>query len=208
MSDRDDCLQRNWSAYFQATAEQQLSHDTLREALARFAAEGVSATQRSAVDLGCGTGRDTIELLRQGWHVLAIDNQQEALDRMRAGVPAERQDVLRTQLASFEEVILPRVDLVNASYSLPFCRPAHFANLWGRIVAAVHHAGRFAGHFFGLHDSWASSQDMTFLTDTQIAKLFATFELEHFQEHENDGSTATGESKHWHVYSIVARKVK
>ncbi|MEJ1932020.1 class I SAM-dependent methyltransferase [Nostoc sp. NIES-2111] len=36
---------------------------------------------RFAVDLGCGDGRDTVELLRRGWRVLGIDGAQEAIAR-------------------------------------------------------------------------------------------------------------------------------
>jgi trans-aconitate methyltransferase len=35
-----------------------------------------------AVDLGCGAGRDTAELLRRGWRVLAIDAEAEAIRRL------------------------------------------------------------------------------------------------------------------------------
>nr|WP_312508672.1 class I SAM-dependent methyltransferase [Pseudomonas luteola] len=35
-----------------------------------------------ALDLGCGTGRDTLELLARGWDVIAVDAQAEALERL------------------------------------------------------------------------------------------------------------------------------
>ena len=41
---------------------------TLLAALAAFAPK-----TGFAIDLGCGTGRDTVELLRRGWRVLAVD---------------------------------------------------------------------------------------------------------------------------------------
>jgi trans-aconitate methyltransferase len=121
MTESDIPLQQKWSAYYQATAAPQSPHDTLREAMAHFAAERSPLQQHAAVDLGCGTGRDTVELLRRGWCVLAVDNQSEALARIRANVPTAHQEALETRLARFEDIELPAVDLVNASYSLPFC---------------------------------------------------------------------------------------
>jgi hypothetical protein len=47
---------------------------------------------------------------------------------------------------------------------------------------------------------------MTFQTREQIERLLRGFELEYFKEIEEDGKTATGASKHWHVYHVVARK--
>jgi SAM-dependent methyltransferase len=208
MTEPGNFFQPNWSAYYQATAVPQSPHDTLREALVRFAAERPPMQQRTAVDLGCGTGRDTVELLRCGWRVLAVDNQWEALTRTRANIPPEHQEAVETRLARLEDVELPAVDLVNASYSLPFCHPAHFPALWQRIVTAIRQGGRFSGHFFGERDTWADNPNMTFHTDAQVSGLFTTFELEQFLEHENDDSTATGDLKHWHVFSVVARKLE
>ncbi len=196
----------NWSIYYQATAAPRPPHETLQEALARFAAKP-PLQQMAAVDLGCGTGRDTVELLRRGWHVLAVDNQPQALAHARANVPPMYQNALETRLARLEDVELPAVDLVNASYCLPFCHPVHFAALWQRITGAIKGNGRFSGHFFGERDTWANTPDMTFHTRSEIDSLFIGFDVEYFTEEDEDGQTALGDSKHWHVYSIVARKL-
>ena len=52
------------------------ARDAASTRLDRFAAPGL------AVDLGAGTGRDTAELLRRGWRVIAIDREPEAIDRL------------------------------------------------------------------------------------------------------------------------------
>ena len=66
--------------------------------------------------------------------------------------------------------------------------------------------GRFAGNFFGLNDSWAGNKEMTFHSAEEVRKLFRNFEIEVFDERDEDGSTASGEEKHWHVYSVIAKK--
>ena len=35
-----------------------------------------------AIDIGCGAGNDTMELLRKGWEVLAIDNNLYGLNKI------------------------------------------------------------------------------------------------------------------------------
>jgi SAM-dependent methyltransferase len=161
-----------------------------------------------AIDLGCGSGADTFELLRRGWKVLAIDNQPYAIVRLKSGVPPEQQARLETQVAAFETIELPQADLINASYSLPFCSPQHFDLFWQRIVESLQVGGRFAGCFFGDRDEWVTKPGMTFHTGHQVKVLLSKFETEFFGEEERDGTTAVGQKKHWHVFSVVARRVR
>ncbi|BAT54920.1 Methyltransferase type 12 [Nostoc sp. NIES-3756] len=72
-------FERNWSAYYKAV-EGRPPRETLLKALARLDTFPTDAP-RFAVDLGCGDGRDTVELLRRGWRVLGIDGAQEAIAR-------------------------------------------------------------------------------------------------------------------------------
>jgi len=197
----------SWTDFYDATSGQQ-PFQTLVNAMAFFAAEKAEATEYFAIDLGCGAGRDTFALLAQGWRVLAIDQQPEAIERIQARVAPEQKARLQTQVVAFEDLVLPPADLVNASFSLPFCSPPHFNTFWAKIVTSIRLGGRFAGQFFGERDDWAGTSDMTFHTLEQIQQLLNGFDQEFFKEVEEDGKTAVGESKHWHVFSIVARKPK
>jgi SAM-dependent methyltransferase len=113
---------------------------------------------------------------------------------------------LQTQVAKFEEVNLPPADLIHASYSIPFCHPDHFPELWEKIANALKPGGRFAGQFFGVHDSWANEPDMTFHTEAQVRAMLQNFETEYFHEEDADGHAASG-PKHWHVFTVIARKI-
>jgi trans-aconitate methyltransferase len=87
-------MKQNWETYYQAV-EGRPPHETLLKALSIFDAEPLLDRPRFAVDLGCGDGRDTVELLRRGWRVLAIDKEQNAFDRL-LDRPIQR-DLLQTQ---------------------------------------------------------------------------------------------------------------
>lgn len=180
--------------------------NTLTKALSLFDAEGSAKGERFAIDLGSGSGRDTAELLRRGWKVLAVDNEPEAIKWVRSATKPKYHARLRTRLVSFEKVKLPKCDLVNASYSLPFCSPERFASFWRRILASIRPGGRFAGHFFGVRDEWARDSLMTFHTVRQVKSRLSYLETEFFLEREWNGTTASGLRKHWHVFSVVARK--
>jgi len=97
-------------------------------------------------------------------------------------------------------------DLIHASYSIPFCHPDHFPALWEKISNALKPGGRFAGQFFGVHDTWADNKDMTFHTEEQVRAMLKNLETEFFHEQDEDGQAASG-PKHWHVFTVIARKL-
>jgi tellurite methyltransferase len=187
---------KDWTRYYDAAGVE--PRETLLDAVRRFDAPGL------AVDLGCGTGRDTLELLRRGWHVLAVDAQEEALRRLRAAVGGYER--LETQVATFDDAALPQCDLVNASFSLPFCPPDRFDELWARIGDALRPGGRFCGQLFGERDGWSGNPSLTFHTHAEVDRLLTGYEVERVDEEEEDSTTVVGDAKHWHLFHVVARK--
>lgn len=177
----------------------------LIDALERFESES-NQSGMLAIDFGCGEGRDTIELLRRGWRVLAIDAEREAFERLLARDDLTNTDRLQTRLASFDHVDLPPCRLVNAAFSLPFCPPDRFLDVWRRITDAIEPGGRFVGQFFGDRDDWAALPDRSHHGRDEVEWLLMQFEVEHFQEEERDGADALGFAKHWHVFHIIAGK--
>ena len=50
---------------------------------------------------------------------------------------------------------------------------------------------------------------MIFLSKEQVLGLFNDyFEILMFKEIEKDAKPAVGDKKHWHIYNIIARKIK
>jgi SAM-dependent methyltransferase len=159
-----------------------------------------------AIDLGCGEGRDTVELLRRGWRVLAIDGTAEGIDYLRRRPDLTHLENLQTQVAQFGELDLPAADLVNASYALPFCFPHEFPRVWQQIWQALRPGGWFAGQLFGDRDTWATIPSHTHHTCQQVNALLRSVKVELLQEEEKDQVTALNEAKHWHLFHIIARK--
>lgn len=193
----------DWDNYYQKI-EGRPPRSLLRSALTFYTTKS-TGKPCLAIDLGCGDGTDTVFLLENGWQVLAIDGEAKAIGRLLAKVPDDLQDNLQTRIAHFEDLILPPADLLHASLTLPFCHPAHFAELWQKIVASLGVNGRFAGQFFGIHDSWAVNKHMTFHTKAEVQVMFANFNLEHFHEEDAPGKSTSG-PKHWHIFTVIAKK--
>jgi len=176
-------------------------HPSLLQALEHW--HGVPG---QALDLGCGSGRDTHELLRQGWRVLAIDSNAAGLRHLTEGLSTGQAERLQTRCERFQDTALPNAQLINSSFALPFCPPADFPRLWQSIEAALQRGGLFAGHFFGERDQWQGRDGMSFHTREAAQALFQGWETLRFEEHEWQGKTAVGGAKHWHIFTVVARR--
>lgn len=223
---------RDWHGYYRAVAGK-APRDTLMKALELFEKEDAAASAgagaqpvwRTAMDLGCGEGRDTRELLRREgvtrWRVMASDESGEGLELLRASLAAGAEGRLALDRCSMEELpgkfergvalgaggqIVTQLDLINVSYTIPFCDPGSFPKLWAWIVKHIKVGGRFAGQFFGERDAWARLPDRTHHTRTQVERLLGDFTIDWLQEVENREMGATGEFKDWHIFHVVAKK--
>jgi len=177
---------------------------TLRKTLNLINNDGINTG--TAIDLGCGNGVDTLAMLEQGFEVLAIDQDPNAALHLQS-INTPYIERLCFQKSSFECLNeLPLTNLVNATFSLPFCHPNQFEKLWHNITHCINSEGYFCGHFFGPRDSWSSNANMTFHHLESVKNLFEGFELVYFEETEKQGKTLSGKAKLWHVFHVVAKK--
>ena len=204
MRSQDYSEVEDWSGYFTSVLGKG-ARETLLAAMESFSKEGVS--EGLGVDIAAGEGRDTLELLRQGWRVVATDNHPEAFPLMWSRVPEELKPRLTAVEVDFVDMQVPVCDLVNASFALPFCKPENFPGLWSQIVSAIRPGGRFAGQFFGNRDTWASLPGRTHHTRVEVMKLLEGFEIEMMYEEERDDPPELRNPKHWQLFHVVAKKM-
>jgi len=168
---------------------------------------GAPRPEDRAADLGCGSGRDAIEFLRRGWPLTAIDAEPEALRQLLGRPDLPSGASVHAVVARHENAPLPEdLAIVNSSFSLPLCAPPDFDRVWRRIGRALRPGGRFCGQWYGERDSWNGRAGITFLARSAALERLSGFELELFEEEETEGVTAHGNTKHWHIFHIVARK--
>ena len=159
----------------------------------------------TCIDLGCGAGRDTIFLIKNGWKVIAID-KEDTEKMIRSFLNKGEQNSLKFMKQDFKNVILKPCNLLVANASLSFCDKKYFYDLWNKILNSILKDGYFVGNFFGVNDTWTNRTNMTFFSKEEVIKLFSSFEIINFKEIEKDGRTALGAEKHWHLFNVIAKK--
>ena len=58
---------------------------------------------------------------------------------------------------------------------------------------------------FGVKDTWAGDEFMTFVDRDAVTRMLAGLEVLDLVEEDVDGDSFNG-PKHWHVFDIVARR--
>lgn len=195
-----------WNAYYKNKIYKP-PMDIVQNASMRFTTPG------TAIDLGCGVGNEAVFMLHHGWSVWAIDAESQALNMLQKRNDITALDRLHAVCMNFEDVPawkkLPCVDLLYASYSLPFCGPEHFYVIWRCVQEHIKSGGRFAGHFFGKGYQGFSAREMktmTFLDREQVLALFQDFDIEYFNEIDEDGISGTQRAVHAHIFEVIALK--
>jgi len=188
----------SWTSYHEVTRNEPLPKNL------EVALEFVRA-RNSALDLGAGSLKDSKHLIAAGFkEVVAVDQQPYV-----EGLSEELRSKIAVVTSEFEAYDFPQnhFDLVSAQFSLPFTSPEQFQRVFNSLTASLVQGGIFAGQFFGEKDSWADRPGMTFHTTEELDALLSSYEVLVRDEEDRDGEARSGELKHWHVFTIVARKL-
>ena len=163
-----------------------------------------------ALDLGAGVGHETLLLLEKGYNVIALDKQKIAFDFMlKRPEITQYKDHLKTIISSFEDLnftLLPDLDIVIASFSMPFINPKDFDEFWNHLVEKIKPSGYFIGNTFDPGFTTFNEKDrsvMTFHTKQQTMDLLKKFTILSFKK-VKDASKSPG--KYTHHYEIIAQK--
>ena len=178
------------------------------------------------LELGSGSGRDTVCMLENGCHVTAVDNDPESREIIGRRTTSDAFSRLDFRQEDFKNLKLNKAkyDLVVGMYSLFFCDQEHFNSFFEEVMSSLKSGGMFVGIFLGPNDDWIKmGKNRTYHSRSEILELLnkffsfdenKDFEEKQYDQYEldNDKKVITDEKgnpvvkKHWHVYRIIARK--
>lgn len=156
----------------------------------------------NAIDLGCGSGNETVYMIKNGIKVLAIDgqlNQDFILNRLS---DSEKQ-LISFKKSSFEDVELPKTKLLTAFFSIPFCNPNNFDELWTKIYNSIEDNGYFVGQLFGDRDAWNVVESINTFSIDKVKEYLKNYNIIKLEEIEY---VRESDNKKWHFYDIIAQK--
>lgn len=163
-----------------------------------------------AIEFGPGAGIETKFLLENGWNVKCIDIFEESEKRIRDNLSEDEKLRFNFEKSEFESVDLERekYDLAVGYYSLYFCRKDRFLEFFEKITNSLKSGGILMCNLLGQNDEWVKNRNnMTFFSKEELNSLLEkNYEVEVLKEIESDGKIADGTPKHWHIFTIRARK--
>jgi len=178
----------------------------LPKVLALIDREKRAGARLFAVDLGCGEGRDTRELLKRGWRVLAVDSEPEAIERLRKHPDtAPHLDRLSTLTASMSEASLEGASLIYSFLALPYVPKQEWTKLWNAIGGAITCGAYFAGNLFGDRHHYAAYEGVNVVSESVARALFEPFDVLRFETLESKGIDASGAKVNNHEFRFVIR---
>lgn len=199
---------KSFARYQKITSENQNIPMWIQKTIERF-----SEYKGTAYDLGCGAGNISMYLLKKGWKVIAIDREVQVIENKKKVIEGNVRDNLKIIQESFENVQMIECDLVIAIHSLSWCNKDNFDEVWSNIKKSLKIGGRIAITLFGENDEFGKKNpQMSLFNRNEILELLDDFEIEgksrEIIEKEYDGKLANGRPHHWHIFIIMAKKIK
>lgn len=130
----------NLQKYYENT-ENALPHPIVKKFI------NMNIKPENAVDLGCGAGRDTVYLIKNGWKVLSID-KEDTREIIVNKLDSEEKERFNFECSSFENIELKKNNLLVANFSIPFCDKSYFNDFWNKISNSILKERIFCWKFF------------------------------------------------------------
>ena len=119
----------SWEEYYEKTKNRPLR--TLYSTAITF----LNSTHQTAMDLGCGSGNEVLDLLNRNFTVHGVDFQPKSIELIQKSLIENKNHFYGhvTTLELWKE--WPRVDFVFSFHALSFCKASYFNSVLEKTIA-------------------------------------------------------------------------
>lgn len=169
---------------------------------------------RRALDLGCGSFRNSKFLSNCGFIVDAIDkdprvkNYTDFFDNRVKYLGQKNRKIFTLKIADYIKCNIgeEKYDIVVAENSLSFNDKDAVETMINKIYVSLKKGGYFAGNLYGLQDFRSSEgKKMSFYTKSEVESLLYKFKVKELADREGD-SEENGVKFHWHAFEFIVQK--
>lgn len=159
----------------------------------------------AALDLGAGTGSDSVWMIENGFSVIALDKDAS---KLRANELLTNKATIVEQ--SWDEYVFTpdSLNLIVAQNTFPFLSREKAERVIADAISALKSGGFICYTLFGPNDAWAHKEDMHFVPYEEALTFAQQFPVElFFRSNEiGYGTTMRGDMKFWEIHRIILKK--
>lgn len=149
-----------------------------------------------ALDLGCGKGSASSDLLSLGYKITSVDKMPTQIE----GVNFVASDIrdFTIEKGKFSVIVCNNV--------LPFINDKKVViKLINQMIEGLTQEGVLYFSIFGIHDAWAGDSKMSFFSYDEISSIVDSLTIKTFEKNsfEGYGKTMRGDMKYWHIFRFV-----
>lgn len=166
---------------------------------------------KRALDLGCGSLRDSKFLVFCGYVVDAVDINPLVKKYFDKWVKYLPKNVVRLYITNVNDFHFQKkyYDIINAQNVFTFIPKIKVNKLLGKINNSLKKNGVFIGNFIGT-DDWSAKikphKNISFYSKEEVKNLLKNFKLISFKEKKGKGLDVDGIKRNIHEIIFIARK--
>ncbi|MFA5297335.1 MAG: class I SAM-dependent methyltransferase [Lutibacter sp.] len=189
---------KNWNNFFEATKNRK-PVDYLVDIVKKGEVSGL------ALDLGCGAGVDAKYLAENGFKVIAVDNNIDAINKTKKVCEGLDVEVIESNITNFK-IEPEKYSLIIAWNTLPFLKKEETKQILKNIKKGLKKDGLFVFYILGEKDGWSNKKNMSFWNLDEFEKFMKGAQFVELYEKRKQEPAATGQSKFWNSIRGVIKK--
>ena len=176
-----------------------------RQLLVNFIKKYSPSKEALFVDIGSGSGNETVYLLENWYKVIAIDGEKLSEKVIIPRISSDQKNRFEFRQQKLEDLQLPeKADVIYSFYTLQFCNPENFDATVKTIQDSIVSSWFFVGNFLWIHDD---RKHLVVKTLKEVKNMFSEFTILSIEEKEYDRKgTVLPILKHRHEIEIIAQK--